>query len=318
MPHNRRTQLTLAVLTAFTVILSGQAVLAGPASAAARVKAPKPAPSLTTSPSPTTSPSFGPAVARHAGNTGVPAGTVLRPSGPLVITTPGAVVDGLDIDGCVSVKADNVILRNTRITCPGTSGSLSWPIRLTSGFRNLLVHDVEIDGGGVTSVAVCCSEYTLLRVNIHNVVDGPRLSNNTAVLDSYIHHLARVAGSHNDTLQTTGGRGILVRGNTLDVYRPDTNDPFNAGFMLGSTTAAFVADVLVEDNRFNGGNYTVNFRSDMAAENVVFRRNVFGRDCRYGGVSPTVPGVDFQSTNVWEHNGTAVKGASGVCLWRSS
>ena len=49
-----------------------------------------------------------------AGCTGVPAGTVLTPSGGLTITTAGTVIDGRDITGQVVVNAPNVTIRNTR------------------------------------------------------------------------------------------------------------------------------------------------------------------------------------------------------------
>ena len=50
-----------------------------------------------------------------ASNTGVPAGTVLTPSGGLTITTAGAVINAREITGQVVVNAPNVTIRNSRI-----------------------------------------------------------------------------------------------------------------------------------------------------------------------------------------------------------
>lgn len=238
--------------------------------------------------------------------TGVPAGTSLRASGPLDITENGTVIEALDIDGCVTVRAADVVIRASRITCPSSDGRGAVPVRTRAGAHGLLVEDVEIDGRGKASVAVCCTDYTLRRVEIHSVVDGPRLSDRTAVVESWVHSLARVQGSHNDTLQTTGGRSIVVRGNSLQAWQPRSGDPMNAVFMVGSETAPAVADLLFEGNLLNGGNYTVNVRKDTAASNIVFRRNVFGRDCRYGAVTGLVGGVTWDVTNVWEDDGTPV------------
>lgn len=234
-----------------------------------------------------------------ARNTGVPAGTKLRASGSLQLEKNGQVVTGLDINGCVDVRAKNVTIRKSRINCDRSTYS----IRTHDGATNLVVEDVEINGGGNNSAAVCCGNYTLRRVNIHNVIDGPRLGSNVTIVDSWIHDLARVSGSHNDALQTTGATNIVVRHNRLDTYRPSTGDPFNACLMIGSTTGPQVANLTFEDNYCNGGNYSIGIRTDLNASNVVFRRNVFGRDFRYGVVAhPDHPGITWEDSNVYLDN----------------
>jgi hypothetical protein len=231
-------------------------------------------------------------------NTGVPAGTQLRPYGSLVAARDGQVISGLHINGCVIVTARNVVIRKSRITCGGL-----FSIR-TVGAKNLLVEDVEIDGRGRNASAICCSDYTLRRVDIAHVIDGPRLADNTVVEGSWIHHLTRIPGSHNDTLQTTGASNIVVRGNSLDAYNPVTRDPLNACLMIGSTTAARVSNLIFEHNYCNGGNFSIGIRPDLHAANIRIHGNTYGRDCRYGIVMrPAHPGISWDgSTNVWLHN----------------
>lgn len=228
-------------------------------------------------------------------NTGVPAGTKLKASGSLKLAEDGAVVSGLDITGCVTVTARNVVIRKSRITCDS-----NYSIR-TDGADNLLVEDVEIDGMGRNSAAVCCGEYTLRRVDISNVIDGPRLGSNVVVEDSWIHHLKRQPGSHNDTLQTTGASNIVVRGNSLEAYNPVTRDPFNACLMIGSTTGPVVENLLFEGNYCNGGNYSIGVRTDLNAVNIRLRANVFGRNYRYGVIArPTQRGITWdRATNLF-------------------
>lgn len=237
--------------------------------------------------------------------TGVPRGTHLTNSGDLTITIAGKVISGLNINGCVNVQASNVVIRKSKIHC--TSGR--YAIRTYDGATNLVVEDVEIDGGAQTSAAVCCNNYTLRRVNIHNVIDGPRLGNNTAIIDSWIHHLARVSGSHNDALQTTGASNITVRHNRLEPYNPDTKDPFNAALMIGSTTGPEVRNLVFEQNFANGGNYTIGIRTDLNASGIVFRANTFGTNYRYGVVAHhDHPGVTWESNNIFLGTGRPVVG----------
>lgn len=228
--------------------------------------------------------------------TGVPAGTTLTKAESLDLTTDGEVVSGLDIEGCVDVHAKNVTIRQSRITCDRKT----WAVRTFDTTSGLVIEDVEIDGSGVNSTAVCCDNYTLRRVDIHNVIDGPRLGNNVAVVDSWVHDLSRTDDSHNDALQTTGGTAIVVKHNRLEPFNPAAKDPLNACLMVGSTTGPEVRDLTFEDNFCNGGNYSIGIRDDLKAHNVVFRRNTYGRDFRYGVVAhPDAPGVTWEPTNIW-------------------
>jgi hypothetical protein len=273
-----------------------------PAPSAGPTAAPQPAPPQPTARPTTPPPAEGgviPGGFPGPDNTGVPAGTTLKPSGSILATRDGQVISGLDISGCVTVTAKNVIIRNSRITCGGL-----YSIRTLGVVKNLLVEDVEIDGRGKNAAAVCCGDYTLRRVNIANVIDGARLGSNTLVERSWIHHLTRVPGSHNDVLQTTGASNVVVRGNSLDAYNPVTKDPFNACLMIGSTTGPIVSNLVFEQNFCNGGNFSVGVRTDLKAGQICIRHNVFGRNFRFGVIArPTQAGISWdRSTNIWADN----------------
>ncbi|MGX7676051.1 hypothetical protein [Plantactinospora sp. DSM 117369] len=238
------------------------------------------------------------------GNTGVPAGTALRNSGSLSLRTAGQVVSGLNIVGCVTVAAANVQILRSRITCNSTTYS----IRTLAGATNLLIQDVEINGMAKNSASICCGNYTLRRGNVYNMIDGPRLADNTRIFDSYLHSLARVAGSHNDVLQSTGGNNIIVRHNTLLSYNPVTRDPFNSCLTIGSETSPSLTNLTFEDNYCNGGNYSIGISPRLIGSNILFRNNKYGRDYRYGVVSGwNRPGVIWErATNVYFDNGQPV------------
>lgn len=239
-----------------------------------------------------------------AANTGVPAGTTLRNSGSLSLRTAGQVVTGLNIVGCITVAAANVQILRSKITCSSTTYS----IRTLAGTTNLLIQDVEINGMGTNSASICCGDYTLNRANVYNMIDGPRLSTNTRVTNSYIHSLARVPNSHNDILQSTGGNNVLIRHNTLLSYNPVTNDPFNSCLTIGSETAPSLTNLTYEDNYCNGGNYSIGISPRLVGSNIVFRNNKYGRNYRYGVVSGwNRAGVTWvRATNVYFDNGQPV------------
>ncbi len=281
-PRVGRRTVVIAVAVVVVLVLAALVVrLAGRGTDA-------PAPGASASPTPSESIAGGEPFPDE-GSTGVPDGVTLTPSGALEVTTDGAVVEGLDIDGCVDVLADHVTIRSSRITCSRPTTA----IRLQDGRTDLVVEDVEIDGTGVVSAAVGFSDYTLLRVDIHDVVDGPRLGSNTRIQDSYVHNLSRTEGSHNDAVQIAGGEHIRVLHNTLDAFDARSGDLFNAAVMVGAGKTT-IDDVLIAGNYLNGGNYTVNFRPDVTARAVVGRDNTFGPDHRYGELAGAdLPGVQW-------------------------
>ena len=55
---------------------------------------------------------------------GVPAGVGLQPVGSMTITQPGTHLDSLDIQGCLTILADNVWVSRVRVTCYGGSAAI--------------------------------------------------------------------------------------------------------------------------------------------------------------------------------------------------
>ncbi|GAA3124892.1 hypothetical protein [Nonomuraea salmonea] len=45
----------------------------------------------------------------------MPDGVRLRESGPMVVKENGAVIDGVEVTGYITVEADDVTIRNTRV-----------------------------------------------------------------------------------------------------------------------------------------------------------------------------------------------------------
>lgn len=237
--------------------------------------------------------------------TGVPRGRTLTPSGPLNITAPGTVVDGLDVDGCVTVSGSDVVIRNTRVRCSNPSGRAAVLVR--GDAKNLVLEDVEIDGRGASEACVGWGSYTLRRANVHDCVDGARFGRAVTIEDSWIHDMVKLGTLHPDAIQTSSGVDVVIRGNTLQPQRSTGGDVSNAALMMGTEISPRLLDrVLVEDNYLDGGNFALNVRGDVNARQVTFRSNRFGDATRFGPVIAPVR-VRLEPGNVYVATGGQVR-----------
>lgn len=228
--------------------------------------------------------------------TGVPAGTALKKSGSIKIETDGAVVEDLDIEGEVTVVANDVTIRRVRIR----SGDY-YPIRYFDGDNTgLVVEDSEIEGtSDDVTAAISFVNYTARRLNVHGGADGFKADANVLIEDSWVHDLRNADGQHNDAVQSTGGKGVTIRHSVLVGA---SNAAVQTGDLGGATE-----DLTIECSWLGGGGYTLNIRGTGATvpKNTRILNNRFGRDSAYGpwtidDPSPTVTG------NVWDDDGSPI------------
>ena len=189
----------------------------------------------------------------------------------------------------------------------GAGGTGPGGPRILNPGTGLLVEDTELDGKGGGNPAVGYQDYTLRRVDIHDVAEGPRIAgDNVTIEDSYIHDLVQVGDNHTDAVQMTAGAHIVVRNNTLEVDNLAAGSLGNAAFQFGEEQGP-VSDCLVAGNFLDGGNYTVNGGGGGTRNAAcTFRGNVFGSHSRYGPVAHLGPSVAWDSSNVWEATGQPV------------
>jgi hypothetical protein len=173
---------------------------------------------------------------RHTGVTlrAVPAALTSGPgwrweNGAVVVDRRGAVLDGLDISGCVRVFADDVTLRRSRVACKDYY--LIKTVDPPRHHTGLLVEDVELDGlGGLAgSTGIAFDSYTARRVDVHGLSSlAFKLGSHTTVEDSYVHDFVcgRQDGvATNDLLHQAGigtngdATDMVVRHNTIDLDR---------------------------------------------------------------------------------------------------
>lgn len=247
-----------------------------PAPAPAAAPAPEPAPAPTTlstgKPGPT--------------NTGVPEGVSLRVhDGDLTITDAGTVIDGLDIRGTVSVRADNVTIRNSIVRGKPLSGPTGM-ISNTRGHTGLKIVDTEIAPTLRTphAMGILGGNFTATRVDIHNVIDGLHINDNNVTLEySWLHDNVHYTDdpnhggddSHDDSIQIQAGNNIRIIGSNI-------SGAYNSGIQL-TQDAGRVSDVAIARNFLNGGGCTVNLSEKGVGpfQGISITDNEFGRNTRH-------------------------------------
>ena len=269
---------------------------------------PAPTASPTPTPTPTTAPA--PGSRPNADNTGVPAGTSLRVhNGNLTITAAGTVVDGLDVQGTIIVKADNVTIRNTRVRGV-TSNTYTTPlINQKNGNRNLVVQDSELipSNPSVVHYGIIGWNFTLDRVEIAKVVDGVHIiGSNTIVRSSYIHdirdYVVNGSTTHSDGIQIQVGSNHRVTNNRIE-------GGYNSAIQV-TQDRGDTSDLQITGNWMSNGLCSVNIAEKglgpIAGLNV--STNTFGRgqrsqDCAI--VRPTTTTVT--ATGNYFEDGEVVK-----------
>lgn len=299
---------TIVATAVFTVVTAGVSTTLPPTTTTTPPVTQPPVPTLAAWP--------------DASNTGVPAGRTLTPSGAFTVTQDGAVVDGLDIDGCLVVRANNVTIQNTRVRQNGSC--FGGAIDVGYGQHGILIRDVEVDGRRMNAAATLVgnSGYTCLRCNVHDGGQGFHLNYNVTIIDSYVHDLWGSGTTHNDGILTNGGAHFVIRHNNIAC---DVRAPGNASTGGGCTGAVVllgdfssVQDVIIDNNLINGGAYALYAGSlpekpFAHADNIRITNNKFGRlifpkSGIYGpvtGYEAAAPGNVF-SGNTWADTGAPI------------
>jgi len=245
-------------------------------------------------------------------NTGVPVGTRLTASPGLTITTAGTVINALDIDGDVVVRASNVTIRNSRISGRVDNGD-------QNAYKNTVIQRSEVIGPydakadqGIAGVGF--TGYTCDGCNVRGWGKGFGMSADVTIKNSWVHDIVVFGdpangGSHNEAILSLGGTNLTILNNRLDA-----GDAPNASASLAlySQWEAY-KNVLVQGNLFDGGGYCLyaGLGGSYGASNTKFINNTFGTKYspRCGWYGPAVaydPGNGNQWTGNVMQSGAAV------------
>jgi hypothetical protein len=220
-------------------------------------------------------------------------------NGTQTFSTPGQVIEGKDFHGCVLVRAANVTIRNSRITCtPGYA--------VESGDNtgsSLIIQDSEISCNDGPGTALGEANITARRLNIHGCENGGDLNQNIDIRDSYIHDMYNTASNHMDGIQLSGHWANGWVSGSLNITLVH-NRILGLGADGSQGTSAIISNpggvdtnVLIQNNFLDGGAYSLYCDRNGTATNYRVIDNDFGRRAAYG---PWTSCADEQiSGNVW-------------------
>ncbi len=163
--------------------------------------------------------------------------TLTAYTGPTTITTAGTVIDGKDI-GCLSVSANNVTIKKSRVRCAGgPESSTTYGINLgsVSGF---VLEDTEVMSTTIPSSCTSgdpslltrplfspnTTNARLTRVYFHNTRSGIGVGDGMTVEDSVLltdcnpdPHGTGADWQHSTAINSSGGaQNVTIRHNVLD------------------------------------------------------------------------------------------------------
>jgi len=261
---------------------------------------PQPTPILTPKPTPTSTPSVTPTPAPtpaatptsnptawpDASNTGAK-GTLTTRSGE-IISTDGTVVQNVQYTGRVTIQANNVTLKNVKVTADMYYGVLIYG-------KGIKLEDVTVIGNPTAMAGVAVSnngEFTATRLDVSKVEDGVRLGNNSSLTDSFIHDLSGDASSHYDAVSTDINlTNISIVHNTIlnQMSQP-------SAVYVGD--ASYSATGTISNNLIAGGGYVIyaGSPSKLVIEDNQFSTRFFPKSGYWG------PVAYLGSSSTWSNN----------------
>lgn len=233
---------------------------------------PTPAPTATTSPTTTSTPTASTGCVRpEAANTGH-TGTLAAYTGPTWVSTPGAVIENVMINGPLVINADNVTVRNVHaIGSVGTyadntriAGSTIPHIWSSSG-SGMLVERTDLGGGFEGDT-------------FHVTSDNGSYIQGFTMRGNWIHDVTVPQGAHYDGIQVRGATGVLIECNNFDLGA--YQEGYNAPVFFENDNGGY-ANSRVANNWLLGGAFNI-MLGDANDNGVVLADNRVGGAFRWG------------------------------------
>lgn len=233
---------------------------------------PTPTPKPTATPVPTATPNQKAAIIKAAGLLDA---SKLKPSSGITAKTAGQVIENLDVTGNIKIQANNVTIRNCRIT-----NGVPYGINDSFGFKGAIVQNVEVigaDSAGIYST----SNIQILNSYVHDSAnDGFKMEGQGWLIKaSYVTKLGKNSTCtkscpHADGIQSADDKSVgSLIGNVFDMPFGQSGYHANRNLMVTGSEPAWIVD----SNFLNGGNWTISCPAGSAITN-----NIFGSDNQYG------------------------------------
>jgi hypothetical protein len=225
----------------------------------------------------------------------------------VVVTGKGTTLSGLSISGTLQVSADNVTVKNVKVTTGGNFGislthtagvtiahSTISGLNATTGRVAYAIDDVYGDSAGTTITA---NDISAFRTGVQisaGLADG-----------NYIHDPGYITGDHTNGFYVGGGtQPLTIQNNTIFDSLGQT-DAINLDAPTPGPDAP-VANKTIKNHLLAGGSYTI-YAGGSPTSNIVITGNRFGQNYyaksgQYGPVvyfAPTGTGSTW-SGNIWD------------------
>ncbi|HEY8588270.1 MAG TPA: hypothetical protein VIL55_01840 [Naasia sp.] len=190
------------------------------------------------------------------------------------------------------VLAADVTISNSVICGADGAGSAHMLVDALAGAPRLRIIDTEIAATVPNLVnGVMGSNFALLRVNIHSVIDQVHIvGGNVTISDSRLHGNLHYENdpshgggpSHDDNVQIQAGSNIRISGNIL-------SGSHNAAVQVTQARGP-VTGLVIENNRIDNGACSINIAENgRGPVGLSLTGNTFGRTMRFGGCAVIAP-----------------------------
>jgi hypothetical protein len=235
-----------------------------------------------------------------------PSGDLAPSSGQMILREDNAIIENIDHTGTILVAANNVTIRNMKVTFPPSDPNADEAsfamIQLQTGSTNLVIEDCEINGSGVIPYGVLTQQkVTVRRCDISRVAHGANVANDFLIESNWIHDVADGGkGWHMNGVHLSTGKNGIVRKNNIEIKGKSVTGTVSLFAELGNTS-----NMLVEDNRLAGGAYCIYAEPKGAytMTNIRILNNTFSTSLYptigiYGLYYPTLPADIVRTGNI--------------------
>jgi hypothetical protein len=253
----------------------------------------------------------------------------LNGDGNLRIDDDNAVVDHMDVDGCIDVRGVGVTVKNSKAKCITTSQSAR---ASDPAYPRLTIEDSTVDCGGRTgplgSTGIAFENLTALRVEVTNCANGLDMYRNATLKDSWIHDLTQCVNPdctlpggaddvHTDGIQSGDGSNDIIEHNTIIAYNPpctfelsgscNGTSAININHSLGGPNSS---NVTIRKNFIAGGAFVL-YCPRVPTTHFVVKDNEFGTSYspvsgRFGPSKGCSEGNEIKINNTYSPSGEQV------------
>lgn len=222
----------------------------------------------------------------------------LKPMRGRTVTRNGKVIKNRVISGQMTIRADNVTLRNVFIRTGDYYGILNYG-------DGLLIEDSTVEGKAPYTLAGIAAtaggSFVARRVEVRGSEDGVRLADDSILARSLVHKLDGGRSSHYDAVTADGYTGWRIRRNTILNQKGQT-----AAVWVGDSRYSASAGKL-RRNYLAGGGFTIyagtgetrGKRKGIRITENVFSTRFFKRSGYYGVVYDWRKRGNTWSDNSW-------------------